>query len=1596
MLFEEANASGLASRASSSLEGVSVVASEVLVQATPCSDLSNVNLDEESCVQMSLICGLIQQPQTQQPSQPKQSATSKSPSQPDPSGPDTRVSGIELEESMLYAETPFSADLSRGQESQSACRSSPRRNRPFASVQPLFSDSATDANPQPSSAVLSSRQAVFALRESTCPAHQNDNENAPPTRPPSFSSHNNQNSSSQKENDPSSCEPLLVQESARLYSTAILPATRRALATSTVDHSPVPSDTPDRALYTTGNYLGERLSPSAPARAAPELSAPIPVPLVKTSKAAPNRPQPRLKPLNRSINPNTPGNAPASPAQHVEATAAAPAVYDRFLGHQTATTAPQQHFILEATQLEDLLNPIEPRLQSPDELDMPPRDNTHAGTSSSRRYAVAMRPTPPRNGQRSPPRRAPTTPTTALRPTTATVGRPVDLPSDDSFTRPTAAEERERWLRSTDAEVLNVSVGRLAGVIGFETDNGADAAPARRLLQNRVVRTPSPRRRGPMTPKTSPVGQASSDKSPKAQRPLYGLASPMHSPAPQQQQHRGRPISRHALRERNNVQNDGHNVFDAGPSSRVPISAGRRPPFQPHTSGGNKGRGRKDGQKGQRGDDAGSEEESLHSQMSQMSVGSPPPPAHKSHSRSRHHRQHPEAENVLVVHTPTNSSGSVGGGSGLGQPSRPPPTGSRRTTGFDLDAPLQLTDSQKSKASSATSNPIPPAAQPMPVPRRLRSPSPISYVTNSSGDHQSIPMEDIFKPLTPPNPISNRGHGNDGFELTPTQPSEITDSQHPAVIAAKARFTGLARGSAATTGVPELYVPAEAPRLPPPRTIVADRGGPAARLGRRLDFGAGPGAAVRTSVPGPSGAGRPKVLPLAAAPPFLERIARKPAGPPGQHQRMTSGPKIFPPARAKPPSYAQPANETTIMDVDVNEIVSATPDDPIVSSSSPRRDLKGKGKAVDVAPGKRHAVIQAPTSHNQQPPSTKRRFQELEEDAEEVELPLEIDFTIATQQAQVVARKKLSDQKSSPAVPLAQRRTVTNPPRSPRSPTRRGAPTSTGKSPRQYTSHAKLERDSARKRRRQEEKDEATSEEEAEIEVNQSGAVTISEVDPKSPVKAKATGKRARSLSTRPPDSTKLSAPTKHIVKKRKVSSIQRDFADFPASRVFARWTKNKFYYPGIVIARSERMSNKFTVRFDDDTQADVDVSKIRLGMLQVGDVVQIVDRWRETGVVRDVSEWTARDGWAVEIAMKDKDGDEEQILCEGKKLRIPEKEINRQWDDRAMGIDNVEINSEGSTGVEEPVDEPEDIASPKPSTNPTRSAARRRSSTRGPSVAVVPRSASRRHSGHGAVGGDGKGGVFSSIAFVITMHPSGKSDGSTDRDKERLCHDIIQGGGTVYDNWDSLYSIQGKDGVTGRKDVRWIGPRRGVNTVLLLADQPTQTAKYLMALALGVPCVASAWIRDCAAGLDFSWRSYLLAAGRSEYLGAEVSQLFDQAWSTDEELLHDVFRSQIVRRPWWDLRVLCIFPSVRRKSGDPQATQRYPQMMVAMGAESVEVVTAVKNASNVIAAYDYIVVTDDHLTGMRKDLKASGAKEIGGVIWFKQCLITGLALAPA
>ena len=63
-----------------------------------------------------------------------------------------------------------------------------------------------------------------------------------------------------------------------------------------------------------------------------------------------------------------------------------------------------------------------------------------------------------------------------------------------------------------------------------------------------------------------------------------------------------------------------------------------------------------------------------------------------------------------------------------------------------------------------------------------------------------------------------------------------------------------------------------------------------------------------------------------------------------------------------------------------------------------------------------------------------------------------------------------------------------------------------------------------------------------------------------------------------------------------------------------------------------------------------------------------------------------------------------------------------------------------------------------------------------------------------------------------------------------------------------------------------------GARFAVLLSDHYSRSVKFLQALAVGLPCLALRWVRDCVRRKEIlPWQPYLLASGESAYLGGAI-----------------------------------------------------------------------------------------------------------------------------
>lgn len=414
-----------------------------------------------------------------------------------------------------------------------------------------------------------------------------------------------------------------------------------------------------------------------------------------------------------------------------------------------------------------------------------------------------------------------------------------------------------------------------------------------------------------------------------------------------------------------------------------------------------------------------------------------------------------------------------------------------------------------------------------------------------------------------------------------------------------------------------------------------------------------------------------------------------------------------------------------------------------------------------------------------------------------------------------------------------------------------------------------------------------------------------------------------------------------------------RDIARSDCTRVFARWPLCRHFYVGSVHSRSHIQSDLYVVRFDDGTECPVHISDLRQGELEEGDEVFVIG-YKQSGRV------TATDRWDMEGYVKVRFDTGGELDVKASSIKIHESVIDERWGERSILEHSIRTSLQ----------------------------AQGHNSSTSKSATVKGTSTSK---------------FLKRIGFVVTM----KSP--NDKNRTRLADLIKNNGGKVIDDWANLFppspTQTGGSWVAHRVDVRY--KDLGVHTVFLLADEPNQKPKYLMALALGIPCVSTQWLLECTnQHALINWNDHLLPAG--EYPWGLMSQRVNLRWGDKSQQLHETYTDMYGSNSTLldEKAILCIglelFPPGKSKGlkrinteDDRQnkSTRELPGIMLAMGADQVEAVCDLKDAQHEINDYDFVLV---------KDLEE--VKKFNGVVkgerppcvhipWVKECLVAGRLL---
>ncbi|KAK0128781.1 hypothetical protein ONS95_000731 [Cadophora gregata] len=145
--------------------------------------------------------------------------------------------------------------------------------------------------------------------------------------------------------------------------------------------------------------------------------------------------------------------------------------------------------------------------------------------------------------------------------------------------------------------------------------------------------------------------------------------------------------------------------------------------------------------------------------------------------------------------------------------------------------------------------------------------------------------------------------------------------------------------------------------------------------------------------------------------------------------------------------------------------------------------------------------------------------------------------------------------------------------------------------------------------------------------------------------------------------------------------------------------------------------------------------------------------------------------------------------------------------------------------------------------------------------------------------------GLFKEMTFAVSYV-------AHEREKDEITKAIFEQGGRILpDGFDSLFdSAKG-----GENEELLLSPSaKSVGFVALIADEHSRKAKYMQALALGLPCISGHWITACVAKSTIvDWSPYLLCAGQSSILGNAHKSRVLAPYSAREAKLEDTFANR-------------------------------------------------------------------------------------------------------
>lgn len=205
--------------------------------------------------------------------------------------------------------------------------------------------------------------------------------------------------------------------------------------------------------------------------------------------------------------------------------------------------------------------------------------------------------------------------------------------------------------------------------------------------------------------------------------------------------------------------------------------------------------------------------------------------------------------------------------------------------------------------------------------------------------------------------------------------------------------------------------------------------------------------------------------------------------------------------------------------------------------------------------------------------------------------------------------------------------------------------------------------------------------------------------------------------------------------------------------------------------------------------------------------------------------------------------------------------------------------------------------------------------------------------------------GLFKNMAFAVT-----NIDRADENDRIKYCIST-NGGDILSTGLDELFHIPALSRTTSPANLNadtsfCLTPAaKDIGFTCLIADKHCRTAKFIQALALGIPCLSTRWITHCVAKQRLlPWAPYLLPSGESSFLGGAVRSRVLHPFDVEKATLSDI----VGHRPRM-LNAASVL--IIMEKGQEKSMQQHPLIAHALGAHKIS--RAISDASAAKAVAD-------------------------------------------